>query len=173
MGKRPGDTTQACFQLPSHAEQNLTPAQSAEIIAEHFCHISQQFDPLHIPHLPPNVQEYLSQPSPNHVPKLSNQEVYKRIMEAKKTNSQVPGDLPSKLVKQFANLLTGPVTTIFNKVSASASYPTQWKIEHQLPLPKVSLPESEDDLRNIAKTPFWSKVYESFIGSWLIPIIQP
>ena len=34
-------------------------------------------------------------------------------------------------------------------------------------------PESEDDLRNIAKTPLFSKVYESFIGGWLLPIIKP
>lgn len=34
-------------------------------------------------------------------------------------------------------------------------------------------PENEDELRNIAKTQFFSKVYESLIGDWLIPIIKP
>ena len=34
-------------------------------------------------------------------------------------------------------------------------------------------PESEDDLRNIAKTQFLSKVYESFVADWLLPIIRP
>ena len=37
----------------------------------------------------------------------------------------------------------------------------------------MPIPETLDDLRNIAKTPFISKVYESFIGEWLLPIIKP
>ena len=34
-------------------------------------------------------------------------------------------------------------------------------------------PETLDDLRNISKTYFLSKVYESYVGGWLIPIIKP
>ena len=30
-----------------------------------------------------------------------------------------------------------------------------------------------DELRNIAKTPFLSKVYESFVGGWLLTNIKP
>ena len=58
-------------------------------------------------------------------------------------------------------------------ITTSSLYPEQWKTEFQIPIPKVYPPESEDDLRNIAKTPFLSKVYESFIAGWLLPIIQP
>ena len=37
-----------------------------------------------------------------------------------------------------------------------------------------SLPsKSEGDIRPILKTFFFSKVYESFIGKWLLPIIHP
>ena len=35
------------------------------------------------------------------------------------------------------------------------------------------MPESEDQLRNIAKTAFFSKVYESFVGEWLLQYIKP
>ena len=52
-------------------------------------------------------------------------------------------------------------------------FPKQWKTEYQIAIPKSYPPETEDDLRNIAKTQFLSKVYESFVGSWLLPIIQP
>ena len=55
----------------------------------------------------------------------------------------------------------------------SKVYPQQWKVENQLPIPKVKQPESEDDLRNLAKTAFFSKVFESIIADWLLPIIQP
>ena len=37
----------------------------------------------------------------------------------------------------------------------------------------MTTPDTEDQLRNIAKTRFLSKVYESFVGGRLIPIIKP
>ena len=70
-------------------------------------------------------------------------------------------------------LSSGPSVAIFNKITDSAQYPSQWKAEHQIGLPKIYPPESEDDLRNLAKTPFFSKVYESFVGGWLLPLIKP
>ena len=42
-----------------------------------------------------------------------------------------------------------------------------------MPIPKTNPPSSEDDLRNIAKTPFISKVYESFVSQWLLFAIKP
>ena len=62
---------------------------------------------------------------------------------------------------------------IYNEISKSKVYPGQWKVESQIPIPKVKQPESEEDLRNILKPAFFSKVYESIIADWLLPIIQP
>ena len=56
LGLRPGTEKQTWFQLPSHTEQQLSSAQSAELIADHFCHISQEFSPLSVTQLPPNIQ---------------------------------------------------------------------------------------------------------------------
>ena len=173
FGMRPGENDSADFQLPSHSEQNLSPAQSAEMIAQHFSHISQEYSPLNLSSLPPNVQQYLSNPAQGPVPILSTQDVESRIIKAKKPNGLVPGDMPKKLVKYCPSLLAPPVRTIFNKITESAQYPSQWKVEHQIGLPKKYPPESEDDLRNLAKTPFFSKVYESFVGGWLLPLIKP
>ena len=36
LGLRPGDSAQAVFPLPAHAELGLSSAESAEAIAEHF-----------------------------------------------------------------------------------------------------------------------------------------
>ena len=161
------------FRLPDHAEQNYTPAKSAEILADHFSSISQEFSPLSIDNLPLNIQNYLSDYNKDQAPILSENDVYRRIIKAKKPNGLIPGDLPPKLVKAFPELLAGPVTEIYNSITRTASYPEQWKVEHQIALPKVYPPQSEDELRNISKTQFFSKVYESFVGGWLLPIIQP
>ena len=46
-------------------------------------------------------------------------------------------------------------------------------IEHQTAIPKVYPPECEDQLRNISGTPLFSKIYESFLSDWLLPIVTP
>ena len=173
LGMRPGENSHSQFQLPEHVEMKCSSAQSAEIIADHFSHISQEYEPLNLNNLPHNVQIYLSNPDQSLVPTLTPVDVQARIMKANKPNGLVPGDLPKKLVQNCAATLAPPVSTIYNKISKSALFPPQWKIEYQIAIPKVSPPESEDDLRNIAKTPFLSKVYESFVGGWLLPIIKP
>ena len=45
--------------------------------------------------------------------------------------------------------------------------------EYQVPIPKVHPNASIDDLRNISKTSFISKVFESFLADWLLPIVKP
>ena len=46
-------------------------------------------------------------------------------------------------------------------------------MEEQTQIPKVYPPQSEDNIRNISKTAFLSKCYESFIGDLLLPIVDP
>ena len=106
-------------------------------------------------------------------PALSVSAVKSRIRKAKKPLGIVCGDLPKKVVKNCVNELAYPAMLIFNKISETASYPLKWKIESQVPIPKTYPPEGLDDLRNIAKTPFLSKVYESFVAEWLLEAIKP
>ena len=135
LGMRPGETSHAQFQLPAHVEKNCSSAQSAEIIAEHFSSISQEYEPLNLTKLPPNVQIFLSNANQNLAPKLTLHDVHKRIIKAKKPNGLVPGDLPKKLVQHCAATLSVPVTAVYNQISKYALFPPQWKIEHQLALP--------------------------------------
>ena len=172
LSMAPGDISETGFQLPNHVEQGWSNQQSVEAIADFFAQVSQEYAPLNIQELPPNVRAHLSLDN-KAGPNLSTYDVYSHIVKAKKPNGVVPGDLPKKLTKLFPEHLTIPATLIFNKITQSKLYPSQWKVENQIPIPKVYPPESENDLRNIAKTQFLSKVYESFVADWLLPIIQP
>ena len=62
---------------------------------------------------------------------------------------------------------------IFQKITSTAEYPKKWKIEHQIALPKCTPPSDLSDLRNIAKTSFFSKVYESYIAEWIMAYVKP
>ena len=76
-------------------------------------------------------------------------------------------------MKEFTVELAIPVCQIFNKITESGQYPRQWVTEYQTAIPKSSPPMSEDDTRNIAGTAYFSKIYESFIGDWIFPYIEP
>ena len=173
MGERPHESHNDVVQLPSHAALKYTPQQSVEAIADHFSSISQEYAPLEVASLPPTIIEFLSTPDQSLVPHLSVLATKKRINRAKKPMGTVPGDLPRKLVQKCSDLIAFPASKIFNAISKAAIYPTAWKTEHQVAIPKSHPPENEDDLWNIAKTPFLSKVYESFIADWLISYIRP
>ena len=80
---------------------------------------------------------------------------------------------PKKIVQEFCCELSTPVTTIYNSILRTFEYPRQWVREYQIPLLKCYPPSSEDDLRNIAKTAFFSKNFESFLSDWLMPIVGP
>ena len=111
--------------------------------------------------MPPNVQSYLTEKSKSEsVPVLSVTEVYKKIIQANKPNSSFPRDLPRTIVQHFPEQLAVPTTTVYNAIVSSSAYPGPWKIEYQIPVTKIYTPETEDDLQNISKTPFLSKVFE-------------
>ena len=159
------------FTLPSHAEENMSPIQSAERLADYFSQISQEFSPICKDNLPPWIKDKLHRGiTDNSKPVLEEWQVHKKIQKSKKPNSLIPGDLPVKLVKEFTPELATPITRIYNRITQTAEYPRPWVVEYQLPIPKVHPPLSEDDTRNIASTAYFSKQYESFIGDWIFPI---
>ena len=124
--------------------------------------------------LPNRVREKLSNPeSESHIPDILEHEVYCKIKAANKPKSGVPGDLPRRLVSEFAPELSKPMCNIFHNIAQSAKqgtakWPTSWKREFGTPLQKVPDPVTEDDLRIISLTPFFSKVMEKFVVEWLM-----
>ena len=81
-----------------------------------------------------------------------------------------------RLVKEFVPELSCPITKIFNNILKSAKngpakWPIFWKKEYGIPLKKVPEPQSEDDLRIISLTAFFSKVFERFVVQWLLKYI--
>ena len=166
-------STDVCFSIPTHVEANLSDEQSAELLADYFSKISQEFTPINKNNFFPALRDKLANVDPKTIPILEEYQIYRKVSSAKKPNSTVPGDLPKKVVTTFSVELAEPLEIVFNTITRSGEYPRQWIIEHQTPIPKVHPPKSEDDLRNISCTPFYSKVYESFLSDWLLPIVRP
>ena len=169
-----GSVTQSSFDLPSYVDENLSANQCAERLANYFCKISQEFEPLMISNLPPWIQQKINKSKEDSSkPILEEYQVYQKIKSAKKPMSSFPGDIPVQIVKEFTPELAKPVSVIFNRITITGEYPRQWIVEQQICIPKKSPPQSEEELRNISGTAFFSKVYESFLGQWLFPYVEP
>ena len=98
MAAQPGDNQdEGSFTLTSHLDDNLTPEESIEKIAQHFASISQEFLPLNYNLLPPDVQIKLDQfISESELPEIQDHDVYLKIKKTKKPRSSVPGE-PKRL----------------------------------------------------------------------------
>ena len=93
-------------------------------------------------------------------------------MLAKKPKSVVPGDLPRTVIQEFAPELATPACMIINNIVQSGQWPQKWKMEWVTAIGKIPIPETEDDLRPISLTPFFSKVTEHFVVMWLMQYLE-
>ena len=167
---RPGDQTQSTFTLPQHVEDSLSALESSNRICEYFSLISQEYTPLNTESLPERVKLKLADDPCSH-PYLADHTVYEGLKKGKKTCS-VPGDIPTKILGEFLPELTTPIAAVYREAIASHSWPKAYKKEHHLPINKVPQPQSEDELRNLGLTPFFSKRLEWFLIQWIWPYIS-
>ena len=157
MGAQPGDCTDdQTFSLPDHQEQNLTDEECAERIGKHFAAISKEYPPITINLLPERVKTKLEDKT--NPPPITEHDCYLKLKAAKKPKAVIPGDLPNTIVKEFTVELANPLSKLLNNIAQTASWPQQFKVEYVTPIGKIPLPLSEDDLRPIALTAFFSKV---------------
>ena len=74
---------------------------------------------------------------------------------------------------QFAAEYSKPAALIMNQITETGEYPRQWVKEYQTAIVKKKPALDENSLRLISSTNFLSKIYESFLRDWLLPIISP
>ena len=131
---------------------NKSQEEIAEMGAEYFNKISQEFEPLG-PAPPPPFPPRL----------LTVHEVSQGLKKIKKPKSQVRGDIPSNLISPLADVLAIPLTSLFNEIIATNSWPAIWKSETVHLIPKKTLPSNLSELRNLSCTPLFSKLLETYV----------
>ena len=144
---------------PAFDVKDLYPAKTeskgADALATHFNAISSEFRGLS----PEDVPTAESRP----LRQLSAGDVEKRLKDFRKPKSMVQGDIFPALVNRVAGPLSVQLSDIYNCITTTKEWPKLWKTEYVTPIPKKSLPQSPNDLRNISCTKLLSKVYESFV----------
>ena len=135
----------------------IEPQMQVETVAKSFSEISCQYDPVNLHLLP----AYLPA---EEAPQLQVYNVWRNIKYQKKTKSTLPIDIPDVLRKEGAEFLAEPLTNIFNTCLREGKYPSAWKQEYVTPVPKHTKNlETLKDVRKIASTSDYSKIFESFL----------
>lgn len=137
---------------------NMSEREVAEEAAQYFNKISQEFEPL----VPTDIPTTYERP----LPRLTLEEVEKKIRDFKKPNSMVQGDIFPKTVTACAPFLAIPLREIFNEITRTYIWPLDWKKEYVTIIPKKTLPTDFSELRNISCTKLFSKMYESYVLQW-------
>ena len=78
------------------------------------------------------------------IPQLKPYQVRNHLMRIKTNKSTAPGDIPAKIIKEFALFLCVPVTDIINCGLIAGHWPTTYKRETITPTPKQFPPETTE-----------------------------
>ena len=100
---------------------NLPDQDQADVIANHFAKIQNEYSPL--------IDNDISFPTfeKSGIPKLSPAKVWFALTKLNPNKSTVPGDFPAKLSKYFAAYLAEPLADIINTSVERGEYPQIYK----------------------------------------------
>ena len=141
---------------------HLNNQQQAEVIADQFCAIPNQYQSLKEDDV--KIPTY----SKSSIPQFSPSLVWEKLAQIKVNKATVYGDFPAKLTKQFAAYIAEPLCDIINKSIRDGQYPNIYKQEICTPVPKVYPPQKVSNLRNISGLFVFDKIAEKLISELMI-----
>ena len=97
----------------------------------------------------------------------------KYLRNIKTNKSTAPGDIPPRIIKEFAFYLSIPLSNIINAGLRVGHWPKIYKRETITPIPKQFPPETRDMLRPIANLCNFNKIMEKIISEMVISDMTP
>ena len=140
--------------------------EQAEIIAEKFSNVSNQYEAIDSDQITRHTIG--AKGNPKSMPTFEAYQVYEYLRKIKTNTSTVKGDIPAKLIKEFAPELSDPLSNILNCMVSRGEFPYIWKLEMVTPAAKVHPPASVSDLRKISGLKNFSKIAEKRLGKFII-----
>ena len=141
---------------------HLSDQEQAEEIADKFCKISNEYEPIDPEKICVNQND--DKPAPN----FEAHQIHEYLKRIKTNTSTVKNDIPAKVIKEFAPELSSPMADILNCMVRRGEFPDIWKLEMVTPVPKVYPPASVNDLMKISGLKNFSKIAEKILGNFLI-----
>ena len=141
---------------------HLSEQSQAEAIADSFSAVSNEYEPI-------NKDEIKTKPFPaSSIPQFKPHIVMKYLKNIKTDKSTAPGDIPARIIKEFAFYLCIPFSNIINSGLRIGHWPKCYKQETITPIPKQFPPETRDMLRPISNLCNFNKIWEKIISEMVI-----
>ena len=142
--------------------RHLPDQEQADKIAEEFAKIQNSYEPL--------KKEDIVIPlfDDKDVPKFSPAQVWLALRKLNTHKATVSGDLPAKIIKEFAAYFAEPLSDILNTSVGRGEYPEIYKFEVSTPVPKIYPTEKVSQLRNISGLFNFDKVFEKLLAELMI-----
>ena len=134
----------------------------AEVIADHYAEVSNQFEPIQRE----DFKEYLDLTKFSPIT-VEPGKIMKIIEKINKKAATIEGDLPARIIHEFSEELSVPLSHLISSCLGGGVYPNLWKIEYVTPVPKIYPPESLTDLRQISGLLNFSKIADKVIAELL------
>ena len=146
--------------------KHLPLQEQAEAIADKFCKVSQEYEPLKTHDI--EVPEF----DVKSIPTFNPRDVQRKLENIKTNKSVPPGDIPPKIAKLFAKEISFPLCDIINSSIKLGKWSKIYKKESITPVPKVFPPQSPEELRNISGLLLFNKIAEGLIAELMISDIS-
>ena len=146
---------------------HLSDKEQAEAIADSFSSISNEYQPVN--------KETIKIPpfSSSSIPHYKPFQIRKYLEKIKTNKSTAPGDIPAKIIKEFAHSLCVPFTNIINSGFKVGHWPRTYKREFITPTPKQQPAEDREMLRPIANLCIFNKIMEKIVSEMVIDDMRP
>ena len=138
---------------------------SAEEVSEFFTKICTTYPPITADEKSTIIEK--CEPENNII--VSDFDVYMELRKIKPNTSSYPGELPVKLIREYAAFIALPLSCIINEGFVSGYFPLQWKRAYIRIIPKKNAPVVQT---TISLTPCLAKVTEAFIFKFLLKQIH-
>ena len=107
------------------------------------------------------------------MPVISCDKVSEYLKMMKVNKSTAPGDIPAKILKEFALFLSVPIADILNESLISGQWPKIYKSETVTPAPKQFPPENCEMLRPISNLFNVDQIMEKIVAEFVISDMKP
>ena len=114
---------------------------------------------------PPGIYPIVPQLSELSLITLSSDEVCNVLCKLDPSKSRGPDEVTTRLLKELALELVGPLTCLFNQSLASGQFPEKWKDANLTPVHKSGAKNSVNNYRGVALLSVVSKVLERCVYS--------
>ena len=140
----------------------MTDEEQVEAIASAFSKISNEYEPVNRKEIdiPPH--------NPSTLPQFKPYQVRRHLEKIKANKSTAKGDIPAKIIKEFAQHLCIPVCDIINTSLSCGVWPKIYKQEIITPIPKQYPPETLEMLRPISNLCNMNKIMEKIISELVV-----